>query len=129
MAVILPIRWKINWLSISILTNRITAFLAEHCWCYWCCFKTSSIDRNLMETFLIERKYHGKRQLQHSHLYSDLSTNRIVCMNFSLKWYRKGALLHLRFFLLLWKRFSAFLNTRHKSNTFPDISHLFYKLM
>ena len=29
--------------------------------------------------------------------------------------------------LLLRERFSAFLNTRHKSNIFPDISHLFYK--
>ena len=33
------------------------------------------------------------------------------------------------FFLLLWKRFSAFLNTRYESNTFPDLSHLFYKIV
>ena len=68
-----------------------------------------------------------KHMLLCSLYHADLSTNRIVCTNISLKWYPYRALLHLRKILLLWKEFSAHLNTRHKSNTFPDISHLFYK--
>ena len=31
------------------------------------------------------------------------------------------------FFWIAMKKVFGFLNTRHKSNTFPDISHLFYK--